>query len=338
MNVLIIDDEKTILKTVTTQLAEMKLQLDRVDTAESAARARALMEQCKYDIFLCDIVMPQEDGISFAKWVLEQTRDVKIVFLTSYADVKYMKEAISMQSFDYVLQPVATQELQKVVERAIRQLKIERRNMEMIQKGSFFQQHEDSILEVEALRYLEGRTDEASYIGRMIRVVTGKGEDASGFMPVQVQVLRNEEKLEKIEESILRLIYQNILDEVFRDLGVYSIILLQENSSDFVVILCWDKEDPPETEAVLDTLEGFRELALRVMGPEIAIYCGTSVEREELQGCLEPIRVLMKDNVRRESLVAYTGEINKEKSDHSHQVQIGIWEKLLEQKQFNSFR
>ena len=51
------------------------------------------------------------DGITFAKWVLEEHSDVKLFSLTAYADVKYMKEAISMQSFDYVLQPVSTEEL-----------------------------------------------------------------------------------------------------------------------------------------------------------------------------------------------------------------------------------
>lgn len=38
-----------------------------------------------------------------------------------------MKEAISMQSFDYVLQPVSTEELKSVVERAVSQIKIERK-------------------------------------------------------------------------------------------------------------------------------------------------------------------------------------------------------------------
>lgn len=119
MNILIIDDEKTVLKTVDSQLKEMKLEMERIDTANSAEEAKEWMKQYHYDIFLCDIVMPETDGITFAKWVLERYPDVKIIFLTAYADVKYMKEAISMQSFDYVLQPVSTQELKNVVERAV---------------------------------------------------------------------------------------------------------------------------------------------------------------------------------------------------------------------------
>ena len=75
MNILIIDDERTVLRTVYSQLSEMGLTAKRIDSAESAEEARRLMEQYGYDIFLCDIVMPKEDGISFAKWVLERQPD-----------------------------------------------------------------------------------------------------------------------------------------------------------------------------------------------------------------------------------------------------------------------
>ena len=71
---------------------------------------------------------------------------MKIIFLTAYADVNYMKEALSMQSFDYVFQPVSVEELRSVVERAVSQIKIERKNRELMNRGTFFQTHEENIL------------------------------------------------------------------------------------------------------------------------------------------------------------------------------------------------
>ena len=241
MNILIIDDEKTVLKTVDSQLKEMKLEMERIDTANSAEEAKEWMKQYHYDIFLCDIVMPETDGITFAKWVLERYPDVKIIFLTAYADVKYMKEAISMQSFDYVLQPVSTQELKNVVERAVSQIKIERKNQELINMGAFFQTYEESILETGALQYLEGRNEEDSYLRRLILSHNVNGAGESEYLPVLIQVLKTQKHLEKIEKPILRLIYQNVLDEVFQDLKVFSIILLEENSTDFAILLYWKR-------------------------------------------------------------------------------------------------
>ena len=125
MNILIIDDEPLILNTVYSHIRKMELPVDIIDMAGSAEDARIKMEKVYYDIFLCDIVMPVEDGISFAKWVLERYPDCKFIFLTAHVDFEYMKEAISLRSFDYVLQPAGKEELQSVLERAMMQISIE---------------------------------------------------------------------------------------------------------------------------------------------------------------------------------------------------------------------
>ena len=338
MNILIIDDEKTVLKTVDSQLKEMKLEMERIDTANSAEEAKEWMKQYHYDIFLCDIVMPETDGITFAKWVLERYPDVKIIFLTAYADVKYMKEAISMQSFDYVLQPVSTQELKNVVERAVSQIKIERKNQELINMGAFFQTYEESILETGALQYLEGRNEEDSYLRRLILSHNVNGAGESEYLPVLIQVLKTQKHLEKIEKPILRLIYQNVLDEVFQDLKVFSIILLKENSTDFAILLYWKRELSYETEALSEKLESFRILAFRALQTSMAIYCGRACGPAELVKYSQPLFQAKRDNVRRESRVFLPRENEKDVNRNSYRLQLGTWKKLLDQDQFLVFK
>ena len=80
MNILIIDDEPLILNTVYSHIRKMELPVEIIDIAGSAEDARIKMEKVYYDIFLCDIVMPVEDGISFAKWVLERYPDCKFPY------------------------------------------------------------------------------------------------------------------------------------------------------------------------------------------------------------------------------------------------------------------
>ena len=92
MNLLIIDDEPLILNTVYDQLKKEKLNMERIDMAGSAQEARNMLGKCYYHIFLCDIVMPWEDGITFAKWVLEKYPECKFIFLTAHADFEYMKD------------------------------------------------------------------------------------------------------------------------------------------------------------------------------------------------------------------------------------------------------
>lgn len=338
MNILIVDDEKTVLKTVYTQLIEMRLGMNRIDMANSAEEAKELMECHEYNIFLCDIVMPKIDGITFAKWVLYHHPEVKIIFLTAYADVKYMKEAISMQSFDYVLQPVSTQELKNVVERAVLQIKIERKNLELISKGEFFQTHEESILEAGALQHLKGQNDENSYIRRLITHHNINQPGESEYLPVLLQVIKTQKHLEKIEKPLLRLIYQNILDEVFQEMYVHSIVLIEKNCRNIVICLYWKQELSYEREMLADKLESFRILSLRVLQTAVAIYCGRICGAMELPKCTQPLFSTMRDNVRQESRVFSPAEDERAVGSNSYKLQIGTWKKLLDQGQFMDFK
>lgn len=338
MNLLIIDDERIILENVYAQLKEMKLGMERIDLAGSTGEARKRMADCHYDIFLCDIVMPGEDGISFAKWVLEREPEVKIIFLTAYADVKYMKEAISMQSFDYVLQPVSSAELKGVIERAIAQIRIEKRNRELMQSGAFFQSYEEDILEIGVLKYLEGQSEQHSYSDRLKSRYHIDQRRKTLYLPVKVEVLESRKQIEKLENPLQRLVYRNVLDEVLYPLHISSIVLLEEKSTDFIAILHWDEEMSCEKSLILEKLECFRVLSYRVLLTNLALYCGNIGEEGSLEGCLNALNELQKDNVRRESRVfaAKTGE--PDAGSHSFELQVNTWKKLLEQDQFGSFR
>ena len=94
MNLLIVDDEPLVRRMVYEKVRAMNFPFQRIDRADSAAAARQMAEQTEYDIFLCDIVMPGEDGISFARWELGLHPECKFIFLTAHADYEYMKQAV----------------------------------------------------------------------------------------------------------------------------------------------------------------------------------------------------------------------------------------------------
>lgn len=338
MNILIIDDEGIIRKMVHSQLIEMNLGMDRVDEADSPREARKLMGECYYDIFLCDIVMPEENGITFAKWVLERYPDIKFIFLTAYADVNYMKEAISMQSFDYVLQPVSSNDLRSVVERAMYQIKIEKKNRELINRGEFFAKREDTILDTRTIRYLEGEREEDGYFRRVINKNNPYGPGTCVYMPVLIQVQKSEKKLEKIEHSLMRSIYLNILNELFEMLLVRAIVLLEEEKNDFFVLLYWTREKKYAEQLIIEKLENFRILFYKLLETQIAIYCGDVCEPERIAEKSVLLFQALRSNVRKGSKVFHISERVENMPNRSFEVQIKTWEKLLEEKQYYVFR
>ena len=62
------------------------------------ASALEFVRENKVDIIVTDVRMARMDGITLAKNVLDFSPDVKIVFISGYADVDYLKDALKMKS------------------------------------------------------------------------------------------------------------------------------------------------------------------------------------------------------------------------------------------------
>ena len=128
MNVLLVDDQVRILEATKKLVDWDSLGIDHVLTAQSAGEARAILESENIDILLTDIEMPEEDGIALQRWQREHFPEVMCIFLTSHADFAYAQEALRNGAYDYILQPAAFPEIEKVMARAIKAL-AERRDM-----------------------------------------------------------------------------------------------------------------------------------------------------------------------------------------------------------------
>lgn len=66
-------------------------------------------------VILTDIRMPIMDGIEVAKAM--SSRNIKVIFFSSYEDFAYARSAIKHNVFDYLLKPVKYQELVECFER-----------------------------------------------------------------------------------------------------------------------------------------------------------------------------------------------------------------------------
>lgn len=81
MKILVVDDEKNILKLYK---AELEDEGYTVVTANSGREALDIYEQEKPDIITLDIMMPEMDGIQVLRQIKQKTPDIPIVMLTAY--------------------------------------------------------------------------------------------------------------------------------------------------------------------------------------------------------------------------------------------------------------
>lgn len=339
MNVLIIDDEPLILSTVLNQVNSMGLDINNVDCASNAMEADKFMENINYDIFLCDIVMPGEDGISFAKRVLNVNQDCKFIFLTAHADYHYMKEAIAIQSFDYVLQPVDKDELKRVLENAISQLKIERKNKSLMELGQLFENEQMDILDGNAMRYLTGFTNNANYLRHLVESKVDYAASDLRYAPVLVHVIESNQNWTEAERTLLRSIYYNVVDELTTSLESKNIVILRsDDNGSFILLLCFNQIQK-DIDDIKSVLENIRIIFDKSLKTKCAIYYGRMCIFEELREEFAGIIKEQKNNVVRESEVYLVGQLSDLSIDeYSLDSLKNEWLYLLNHSEVNKFR
>lgn len=101
--ILIIDDEKSIRKTLREILEYEKYQ---VDEASDGVEGIAMVQKEKYDIVLCDIKMPKMDGIEALDKIMQISADTPIVMISGHGNIETAVEAVKKGAFDFIAKPL----------------------------------------------------------------------------------------------------------------------------------------------------------------------------------------------------------------------------------------
>lgn len=133
MRLLIVDDEQFAVEGILYCCDWKEFGIDEVLTASRADRARDIINDKKIDLLICDIEMPDEDGLSLVGWVREHSPWTESIFLTCHSEFSYAKKAVNLGSFDYLLKPVDTDELLSAVSGMIEAIR-EREELESYNK------------------------------------------------------------------------------------------------------------------------------------------------------------------------------------------------------------
>jgi two-component system nitrogen regulation response regulator NtrX len=101
-DILIIDDEKAIRKTLTEILGFEGYKIDEAGDGEEGLKK---FSQKNYDVVLCDIKMPKVDGLEFLEKAKEINPDVPIIMISGHGNIETAVEAVKTGAFDYISKP-----------------------------------------------------------------------------------------------------------------------------------------------------------------------------------------------------------------------------------------
>jgi two-component system, NtrC family, nitrogen regulation response regulator NtrX len=101
-NILIIDDERAIRKTLGEILSYEGYKIDEAGDGEEGLKR---FNEKSYDVVICDIKMPKVDGIEFLEKAKAINPDIPIIMVSGHGNIDTAVEAVKKGAFDYVSKP-----------------------------------------------------------------------------------------------------------------------------------------------------------------------------------------------------------------------------------------
>lgn len=101
-NILIIDDEKAIRKTLSEILSYEGYKIEEASDGEEGLKK---FREKSYDVVLCDIKMPKLDGLEFLDKAREANSDVPVIMISGHGTIETAVEAVKKGAYDYISKP-----------------------------------------------------------------------------------------------------------------------------------------------------------------------------------------------------------------------------------------
>lgn len=322
MKILIVDDQSAVLRGLEKGIGWETLGFSQVHTANSAAEAKLILINYDIDILLTDIEMPEENGLELFRWTRSRFPNLVGVFLTSHADFGYVKEAMALGGFDYILQPARFSEVERVLFSAAEKARSNVHIEKLKKNRKAFIQQRDRIFASMAAKEKESVERDYQEMAAHLRRLLEIDYVQCGFRMTALRVVqfsgRNQWK-----RPLLQLAFRNVLEELLspekgrvifagENLQEYLLLVTTEagtltdsrwhqaleelyqficNHMDFSVALY-----PMEEELTEVSLQDLRKLRLRLM--ELAekapgIYGGTVVQETDSDAMAERIHEAM---------------------------------------------
>lgn len=117
--VYIVDDEMWIIIGLKKLIEKSGLPFQVIGEANNGVSALEEIEEKRPDVLFTDIRMPGYNGLELMEKLNETGLDMKVIFISGYADFEYAQSAVRLGAFDYLVKPIDQEQLNHVLERIL---------------------------------------------------------------------------------------------------------------------------------------------------------------------------------------------------------------------------
>lgn len=114
LRVLVVEDDERVREVMAEALSAWEYE---VATARTGTEALDLLRHRLFDTVLCDIRLPEMDGLELLREVRQRDPAVEVVMVTAYPAVSSAVEALKLGAYDYLAKPVSLNELRHLMAR-----------------------------------------------------------------------------------------------------------------------------------------------------------------------------------------------------------------------------
>ena len=118
MKILLIDDHKLIKIGIKVLLEDD----EKISVIDDCASKTEFLEKIKdniYNLFICDISLPDGSGYDILEIIKEKKLDTKVIILSMHEDKSYIKKALRLGASGYVTKSTAHEEILQAIDKVI---------------------------------------------------------------------------------------------------------------------------------------------------------------------------------------------------------------------------
>lgn len=328
MVILIVDDQTNVVSGLISGINWDRLQVTKVLKAYNAFEARNILEKQAVDIILCDIEMPEEDGLSLLRWVKKNKLDIECILLTAHADFMYAKEAMQLEIFDYIIQPARYEDIEASIVRAKQKMDQNKKRQEYSSYGQILFEKKDKLIDSILCDWFYGRETKIDNILEDYQKLNIKIERNHRMYLVLFNILRWNPQRIPWEASLFKASMMNIITELYEHYG-QKVLLSELDKDNYVFILYNINNQLIDEEGLLRQLEYFIQVCKNFFLCNISCYTGKEIHPDELSGKAKQLLKMRDDNVALTSKVFFDKRVEQRKEETHENYSMKRWGHLL---------
>ncbi len=180
--ILVVDDEAD-LEVLIKQKFRKKIREQKYDFV-FAVNGRHALEQLEQhadiDIMLCDINMPEMDGLTLLSKLAEKQALLKSIIVSAYGDMENIRTAMNRGAFDFITKPVNFEDLELTMEKTIKHVQQIRDTLQAIKENNILKMYVDETV----LNFMGTREFESSLMINETVEATVAFIDICGFSAI----------------------------------------------------------------------------------------------------------------------------------------------------------